>query len=139
MHLRDARFPLVPEEFRMDIVTLILGRLVHFHLDAMGVGPSILTDAGHLPGDFHSRLTGLDGEAAIGYFRRDPGLGGLANRGELIAEVRVEGFEPRGHGDDGRAAAVGNDVAVVRCSSCREIRRKSGKDTYWRGREDDRS
>src|SRR5580658_4198880 len=80
----------------------------------MRVGPGVLTDAGDLPGNFHSRLTGLDGKAAIiGDFRCDDGLRELADHGELIAKICVESLEPRGHGDDGCAAAIGDDVAVV--------------------------
>ena len=39
----------------MDVVTLVGLRLVYFHLDAMGVGPGVLADAGHLPENVHSR------------------------------------------------------------------------------------
>jgi hypothetical protein len=42
MHLADVRFTLVPKEFWMEIVPQVLRRLVHFHLDAMGVGPGVL-------------------------------------------------------------------------------------------------
>ncbi len=68
MQLRDARFAFMPEQLRMDVVTLIVGRLVHFHLDAMRFGPSVLTDAGDLPGDLHAGLAGLDSKAAVCHF-----------------------------------------------------------------------
>src|ERR1700691_1120375 len=97
----------------MDIVALVLRRLVHFHLNAMRVGPGVLTDAGHLPGDLHVRFVGFDDEAAIGDFRRDDGSRKLADHGELIPEVAVESFKPRGHRDGGCAAAVGERVAIV--------------------------
>jgi hypothetical protein len=113
MNFRDARFALVSEQFRMKIVTLVPLRLVLFHRDAMRVSPCVLTDAGDLPGNLYTRPAGFDGEAAVGYFRRDPGLRGLADGGELIAEIGVESVEPGGHGDDSRSAAVRNDVAVI--------------------------
>ena len=53
----------------MDVVALILRRLFHFHLDAMSVSPSVLTDAGDLPGNLHARLAGFDREAAVADFR----------------------------------------------------------------------
>src|SRR3984885_4088333 len=94
-------------------MTLVPLRLVHFRLDAMRIGPSVLTDAGDLPGNFDSRLAGLDGEAAVRDFRRDDGLRKLADHRELITEIRVESLEPCGHADDGCAAAIGDDGAVV--------------------------
>src|SRR5271155_2655048 len=39
--------------FRMQVVSLVLRRLVFFHLDAVGVG--VLANARHLPGNFHVR------------------------------------------------------------------------------------
>src|SRR5580698_246141 len=97
----------------MQIMTLVLRRLLHFHLDAMGVGPRVLTDAGHLPGNFHSWLVGLDGEAAVVHFCRDHGLRKLADHRELIAEIHIESLEPGRHADDGGSAAIRGDVAVV--------------------------
>src|SRR5580704_2631954 len=113
MHLRDVRFALVSEQLWMDVMPLVLCCFVYFHPDAMRVGPGVLADAGDLPGNLHARLAGLDGETSICDFRRDPGLGGLANGGELIAEIRVQSLEPRRHRDDGCAAGIGDDSAVV--------------------------
>src|ERR1700722_2685322 len=97
----------------MNVVTLVLLRLGPFHRDAMRIGPSVLTDAGNLPGNFDSLLAGLDGEAAVGDFRRNDGLRKLADHSELVAKIRVESLEPRGHANDGCAAAIGDDGAVV--------------------------
>jgi len=58
-------------------------------------------------------LAGLDGEAAVGHFRRDDGLRELADHRELITKIRIESLEPRGHADDGRAATVRDHVAIV--------------------------
>jgi hypothetical protein len=113
MHFRDVWFPRMPEQFWMDIVALVSRRLVYFHLDAVGVGPGVLADAGYLPGNLDVRLAGLDDEAAIGDFRRDDSLRKLADDGELIAEIRVEGFKPGGHCDDRCTRAVCDDVAIV--------------------------
>src|SRR5580693_6145144 len=97
----------------MDVVALVPRGLVYFHLDAMRVGPGVLADTGDLPGNLHARFAGLDSETSVGDFRCDDGLSKLANHGELIAKICVESLEPRGHGDDGCAAAIGDDVAVV--------------------------
>src|SRR5579862_1170034 len=97
----------------MDVVPLVVLRLVHFHLNAMRVSPRILTDARNLPRDLYLRFAGLDSETAVGDFQRDDGLRKLTDHGELITEIRVERFKPRGHRDDSRAAPVGGDVAVV--------------------------
>ena len=74
----------------MDVVTLVGRRFLYFHLDAMRVGPGVLTDAGNLPGNFHVRLVGLDGECLIRNLGSDPGVCGLADGCELIAEIAVE-------------------------------------------------
>src|SRR5580704_3835072 len=97
----------------MYVVTLVPRRFFHFDLDAMCVGPSILTDAGDLPGNFDSRPAGFYREAAIAYLRRYNGLRELADHGELISKIRVERLKPRRHCDDCRAAAVCDDGAVV--------------------------
>src|SRR5580698_3928151 len=113
MHLRDARFALMPEQLRMEVVTLVLRRFVHFHLDAVRVGPGILTDSGYHPGHLHARFAGFDCETAVGDFCCDDGLCELADHGELIAEIGVQCLEPRGHADYGCPAAVGDDSPVV--------------------------
>jgi hypothetical protein len=56
MHLRDARFAFVTEQLWMDVMALVPRGFVYFHLDAVRVGPGVLTDAGDLPGNFHTRL-----------------------------------------------------------------------------------
>src|SRR5580658_3010756 len=97
----------------MEVVTLVPRRLLHFHLDAMRVGPRVLTYAGDLPGYFHSWFAGLDGEAAVVHFCRDHGLSKLADHRELIAEIGVESLEPGRHADHRGSAAIRGDVAVV--------------------------
>jgi putative transposase len=109
----NAWFAFVAKKLRMHVVALIGRRLVHFERNAMGVGPGVLTNARHLPGDLDIGLVGLDRENAVGDFRRDPDLGGLSERGELIAEIAIQRFEPARHGYNSRAARVGDGVAVI--------------------------
>src|ERR1700721_1487314 len=51
MQLADPRLIRMPEQFRMNVVALVGLRLVHFEWNPVGVGPGILTNAGHLPGN----------------------------------------------------------------------------------------
>src|SRR5580700_12011142 len=97
----------------MEKVALVPRSLVHLHLDAMSIGPRVLTDTGHLPGNLDVRLVGLDGKAAIRDFRTNDRSRKLADDGELIAEVRIESFKPRGHRYDRRATAIGEHRTVV--------------------------
>src|ERR1700691_231526 len=97
----------------MDVVALLLRRFIYFHRDAMRVGPGVLTDASHLPGHLHIRLVGSYGKAAFGYFRRHDSLRKLPDDRQLIAEIRIERFEPIWHRHDGSVAGVGDDCAVV--------------------------
>jgi hypothetical protein len=50
------------EELGVLIAPPVLDRLVYFRRDAVRVGPGILTNARHLPGDLLSRLPTGDGE-----------------------------------------------------------------------------
>src|ERR1700733_13673940 len=63
MHLRDVRFALVPKQLGMDVVTLVRGGFVHFHLNAVRIRPSVLADAGDLPGHLDPRPAGFNGKA----------------------------------------------------------------------------
>ena len=57
-----------PKQLGMQVVALLLGWFHFFYGNAVGVGVRVLPDSGHLPGDLHSRLVGLDG----GIARREP-------------------------------------------------------------------
>jgi hypothetical protein len=113
MDFRNVRLPFVPEQLGMEVVTLVPGGFVHFHLNAMRAGPGVLADSGDLPRNLDAWLIRFDGETAIRHFLRDDSLRELADYRELIAKIRVQRFEPRGHGDDGRTAAIRDRIAVV--------------------------
>jgi len=49
VQLGNTGIAIVAEQFRVQIVALILPRLVDLDRDAVGVGPSILSDPSHLP------------------------------------------------------------------------------------------
>ena len=57
-------FRLVVQPGMEETAALGLG-LRFLDLDAVFVGPGVLTNAGHLPGDLDARLVGLDGEAMV--------------------------------------------------------------------------
>lgn len=61
----------------MYVVTSLAGVLLLFQGDAMRVGPWILTDAGHLPGDFHGGFVSLYAELMIGDLASHYGLSKL--------------------------------------------------------------
>src|SRR5260370_2562774 len=120
-HSRSEKFSLRPsscrhggrfEQLRMQIGSTLVA-LVFFYLNAVGVGVSIVPDAGHLPAHLHMWAVGPDGKAVVLDLARDDGLRELSDDGQLIAEVLVEGLEPVGQGHGGVAARVGGDVAVV--------------------------
>ncbi len=110
MDLGDAQFALVSEQFRMDIVALIPGRFVHLHRAAMRVGPGVLADARHLPGNLHARLAGLNGEAAIGDFRRDDGVYALGGTGTGENDIGGPGVSAYGGPGTGSTTVGGNGV-----------------------------
>jgi hypothetical protein len=80
----------------MEKVALVPRSLVHLHLDAMSIGPRVLTDTGHLPGNLDVRLVGLDGKAAIRDFRTNDRSRKLADDvplGKLYTERLVPADE----------------------------------------------
>jgi len=89
VQLRDARLALVVEQLRMQVLALICLGFVQLHRDAVGVGPGIRPDAGHLPEHLHVGSVGLDGKAIVGDLGSDPGPRELADGGELITEIAV--------------------------------------------------
>src|ERR1017187_7571846 len=70
----DARFLRCAVEFWMEIVASLAVVLFRFHWGSVCIGPCVLTDASHLPGDLHARLVGLYAELMIGYFAGNNGL-----------------------------------------------------------------
>src|SRR5260370_33083000 len=58
-------------EFGMKVVAALAGILLFFNGNAMRIGPRVLTNAGHLPGDFQAGAAARDPEGAILDFPRD--------------------------------------------------------------------
>src|SRR6202041_2389562 len=87
------------KEFWMQIESSVALRLRYLDWNAMCVRPSVLPDAGHLPGDFDVGLVRLDAELVVGHLAGDNGLRELANDRELVAKVPVQGLEPIGQHD----------------------------------------
>src|SRR5450755_246858 len=79
----------------------------------MCVGPRVVANASHLPGNLHVGLVGLDCETVIGNLAGHNGLGKLSHHRELITKVAIEGFEPFRQRDHGVALLIRDHVAVV--------------------------
>src|SRR5258708_18477430 len=67
----DTLFLCRSVEFRMEVVAALAGILLFFNGNTMRIGPRILTNAGHLPGDFQAGAAARDPEGAILDFPRD--------------------------------------------------------------------
>ena len=100
-------------EFRMQIVAALAGILLLFHGSAVSIGPCILANTGHLPGDFDVRFVRLDGEGVVSDLRSDPCLCWLTNCRELIAEVTIESLKPLRQFDHCLTTGVGGHVAII--------------------------
>ncbi len=97
----------------MEIETAFKLRLLLFDGNAMGIGPGVLTDAGHLPGNLHVGFVRLDTESTVSNLTGHDGLRELADDSELIAEIAVQGFKPIRQMNYGIALRIGDHVAVV--------------------------
>lgn len=101
-------------EFRVQIGAPLGLGLVFFHRNPMGVGPGVLPNARHLPGDFTARLATRNLEAVAGDFLGDVQVrSGRADGGKLVAKVAVQRLEPPWQLHPGLAVGVEGDVAIV--------------------------
>jgi hypothetical protein len=85
----DAGFFRLVESFRMLVVATLTLSLFDFDLDAILVGPGVLTDACHLPRNLYIRGVGSDDEAIAFDLFADDGLSEGAKYGQLISEVTI--------------------------------------------------
>src|SRR5579864_3539356 len=97
----------------MKVVSPFRGLLFHFYRNAVGLGPRVVPDTGHLPGDFDLRFVGLDNELILVDLGCHDGLRKLADYRKLVAEVAVQRLEPVGQCDHGHTRRIGGDIAVV--------------------------
>src|SRR5947208_2959102 len=79
----------LPKKLGMKIGTFFDSNFVFFHLDAMSIGPSILSNASDLPRDLHVRFVGLDCEVVVLNFFGNDSLCELPQNSELIAVVVI--------------------------------------------------
>ena len=99
---------------RIQILAVLLGGLCLLDHGRISFRIGILPNARDLPRDFDAGLVGANREGVIrDYFPGDDRLRELAQDGELITIVAVEGREVVRQGDGGAAGRVGGDVAVV--------------------------
>jgi len=77
------------------------------------IRPCIVVNAGHLPGNFHSRLVGLDCETIVVDLAQHDRLRELANYGELVADVATRRVEVGGQIDVREALVICNYITVA--------------------------
>src|SRR5260370_13034360 len=82
---------------RMEKVAAILLGFLNLHYQRMRLGISVITYAGHLPGDLHARSATRDAKLVLGDLLGDVQIRAFgAVGGSLIAEVGVKGLKPLG-------------------------------------------
>src|SRR5580658_2100098 len=79
----------------------------------MRLRPSVVTDAGDLPGNLHACAAAGDLEVVILNFLRDINGRRTPDSGELITEIAIERFEPFGEIHNGFAFAIEHDVTAI--------------------------
>src|SRR5579864_1653946 len=110
----DALLRTETKDVGMQVATSLGPRFFYFDGSAVRIGPSIMTDAGHLPGDLGTGLPACNAKAVAGDLFRDVQIGARsADRGQLIAEVPVQGLEIAGEFDPGFAVSIQHGHAVV--------------------------
>src|SRR5215472_11171605 len=95
-------------------MSLLLWRLILFHLDAMRVRVSVMANASDLPGNFAARRPTSDLEPITCNFPCDVEVWlWPANRRQLITKISIQRLEVVGHCDPCRAARIERDHAVI--------------------------
>ncbi|SRR5229473_1065084 len=92
----DALLQRRAEQFGVQVESSLALGLQHLHLNAMRIGPCVLSNASHLPGDFHVGFLSPDGELVVRDLAGYDGLRELADDGELIAKITIQGLKPFG-------------------------------------------
>jgi len=81
----------------MDVIPALTFRLLHFHHERVGPGIGILSNPSHLPGDLEAgRASGDPETVALNFLRHVQTGSGTADRRQLVAEISIQGFKPRG-------------------------------------------
>src|SRR5208337_3121852 len=88
-------------QFGMNVVAALARAFFLFDDQRMRFCKSVPAYSRNLPGNLHIRFVRLDAELMVGDFAADNCLGKLADHGELIAEVPVDGLKPLGKLDPG--------------------------------------
>src|SRR5580698_5076807 len=109
----DALLPWSTKQFGMQVGSSFLLRLQLLDRNAVGIGPGILPDPGHLPGDFHARFSAGDLEAIGLHSLGDVNRGKAIKARKLVAEVTVQLLKPLGKRNDRLTTPVKSYVAVV--------------------------
>src|SRR6185295_13407002 len=104
----------------MPVAATLGGRLALLYDERMGLGPSVLADAGDLPTHPEAWRAAADGELVVLHLAGDVQVGGrAADRRQLVAEIGIEGLEPLGKAHHRLAPAVAYGDAVVEVSPLR--------------------
>src|SRR5687768_13504922 len=75
---------------RVQVLALLVGGLLDFGLDGVGLGVAVLPGAGHLPRHLHARLAARYLEAAPRNLLGDVHRGEATYARKLVAEIGVE-------------------------------------------------
>src|ERR1043165_2349966 len=97
----------------MNVLTLIVGLLLYFHLHAMSIGISVLANARHLPAYLHVWLIGLNYKCIALHLFLHNGLGKGSDHRELVVEVLIQRIEIGWHCNSSISVSISNNVAVV--------------------------
>lgn len=100
-------------ELWVKVTPLVFSGFFLFYSNSVGRRPSVSSYPCYLPGHFHLRLVGLDREAVVDNFLRDNCLRKLANHGQLISKILIEGLKVMRQCDVRLSIDVSRDIAVV--------------------------
>src|SRR5438552_14770818 len=97
----------------MPVGSAIFFGLVLLHGNSMRVGPSVLSNACYLPGNFYVRFICLYGKSMISDLTCYHCLRKLADYRQLIAKISIQSFEPLGQIDNRKPLTISDDVSIV--------------------------
>lgn len=111
--IRDALLFRRAKQFGMVIFAFVSPGLYLLNRDAVIVGPGVLANTRHQPGDLHVGLASRDRKLIESDLARDIDRGIATQAGQLVAEIAIERSEPVRQGHDSLTIGIEDGHSII--------------------------